>query len=142
MEDILNLYEQPYDSERPVVCIDEKPVQRIGEARPSCPAIPGRPRRIDYEYRRLGTRNLFVLFEPKARWRRVAVTKRRKTPDFAEQLRFLVEEKYPDAKTIRLVCDNLNTHHPDSLYLTFPTRQRAVSQTRSNGTTLRSMPRG
>jgi hypothetical protein len=123
MESLLDLYAEPHDPERPVVCIDEKPVQLIGEARPGRPVRPDRPKRIDYQYRRLGTRNRFVCFEPKAGWRRVTVTRQRKTPDFAEQLRFLAEEKYPDAKIIRVVCDNLNTHHPDSLYLTFPIEQ-------------------
>lgn len=123
METLLDLYAEPHDPERPVVCIDEKPVQLIGDARPGCLARPGRPKRTDYQYRRLGTRNLFVCFEPQAGWRQVTVTRHRKTADFAEQLRFLAEEKYPDATAIRVVCDNLNTHHTDSLYLTFPVEQ-------------------
>jgi len=123
METLLDLYVEPHDPESPVVCIDEKPVHLNCDARPGRPGRPGRPKQTDYQYRRLGTRNLFVCFEPKAGWRRVTVTPHRKMADFAEQVRFLAEEKYPDARTIHFVCDSLNTHHSDSLYLPFPVEQ-------------------
>ena len=83
------------------------------------PAKPGRPRREDYEYRREGTRNLFLACEPKAGWRHVAVTERRTTEDFAHRMRWLVDEAYPDVPVIRMVLDNLNTHGMASLYQTF-----------------------
>ena len=96
MEDVLDLYAEPHDPQRPVVCFDETSTQMLAEARPAMPAEPGRPRRVDYEYRREGTRNLFMACEPLAGWSHVAVTERRTTVDFAHQMRWLVDEAYPD----------------------------------------------
>ena len=112
MEDVLDLYAESYDPQRPVVCFDETSTQLLSDVREPLPAKPGRPRREDYEYRREGTRNLFLFIEPLAGWRHVAVTERRTTQDFAHQMRWLVDEAYPDAPVVRVVLDNLNTHHP------------------------------
>ena len=120
MEDVLDLYAEPYDPQRPVVCFDETSTQMLAEARPSIPVEPGRPRRMDYEYRREGTRNLFLACEPLAGWRHVEVTERRTAVDFAHQMRWLVDEAYPDVPVVRLVLDNLNTHRMASLYQAFP----------------------
>ena len=119
MEDVLDLYAEPYDPKRPVVCFDEKLVQLILETRTPLPAKPGRPERFDYEYRRNGTRNLFVFFQPLAGWRHVRVTERRTKVDFAHCMRYLVDDLFPDAQLIRLVTDNLNTHSPAALYEAF-----------------------
>jgi hypothetical protein len=120
MEDVLDLYAEPYDTRRPKVNFDEKSVQLIAETRTSLPAQPGQPARIDYEYQRNGTANLFVMCEPQAGWRHVVVTERRTKPDFAYQRQWLVEERYPHAEVIRVVLDQLTTHRPASLYDTFP----------------------
>ena len=120
MEDVLDLYAEPYDPRRPVVCFDETSTQLLGEARPPLPARPGQPRRQDYEYRREGTRNLFLTCEPLRGWRHVAVTQRRTMVDFAHQMRWLVDEAYPEVPVVRVVLDNLNTHRPASLYEAFP----------------------
>ena len=120
MEDVLDLYAEPNEPNRPVVCFDETSTQLLADVRESLPAQPGRPRRQDYEYRRGGTRNLFLFCEPLAGWRHVAVTERRTMEDFAHQMRWLVDVAYPDATVIRVVLDNLNTHRPASLYETFP----------------------
>jgi transposase len=118
MEDVLELYEQPYDDKQPVVCFDEKPVQLLGETRVPRPVASGRPRRYDYEYERKGTANIFVAIEPLAGWRQVAVTQRRTKQDFAQQMQQLVAH-YAAAERIRVVLDNLNTHKPASLYEAF-----------------------
>ena len=92
----------------------------LADARPPIAVAPGQPRREDYEYRRQGTRNLFLACEPLAGWRHLAVTERRTTEDFAHQMRWLVDEAYPDVPVIRVVLDNLNTHRKASLYQAFP----------------------
>jgi DDE superfamily endonuclease len=120
MEDVLDLYEEPYDPQYPTVCLDEKPVVLHADVHPSVPVEPGQPERVDYEYERKGTRNLFVVVEPKACWRHVEVTEQRTMHDYAQIVRWLVDEVYPHAEYIRLVQDNLNTHTPASLYETFP----------------------
>ena len=120
MEDVLDLYAEPYDPQRPVVCFDETSTQLLEDTREPVPVGPGRPKRQDYEYRREGTRNLFLACEPRAGWRHVTVTERRTKEDFAQQMRWLVDEAYPDVPVIRLVLDNLNTHRVASLYETFP----------------------
>ena len=120
MEDVLELYAEPYDPRRPVVCFDETSTQLLSEPRPAVPAKPGQPRRQDYEYRREGTRNLFLACEPLQGWRHVAITQRRTREDFAHQMRWLVDEAYPEAQVVRVVLDNLNTHRPASLYQAFP----------------------
>lgn len=119
MEDVLDLYEEPYDPERPVVCFDETPKQLVAETRQPLPAQPGKPACYDYEYRRNGTRNLFLVVEPARGQRHVEVTPRRTKQDFAQQMRRLVDEDYPRAQRVRVVLDNLNTHRPASLYETF-----------------------
>ena len=125
MEDVLDLYEEEYDPRYPTVCLDEKPVVLHAETHPVQPATAGpRPHghaeRRDYEYVRQGTANLFVLVEPLAGWRHVAVTERRTKADYAEQLRYLADMVYPHAEYIRLVQDNLNTHALAALYEVFP----------------------
>lgn len=128
MEDVLDLYEEPYDAQYPTVCLDEKPVVLHSETRPTQPAAPGQPERRDYEYVREGTANLFVMVEPLAGWRHVAVTEHRTKVDFAEVVRWLVEERYPEVEYVRIVLDNLNTHRPASLYEAFPAEQaRAIA---------------
>jgi hypothetical protein len=123
MEDIIELYSQPYDRKNPVVCMDEQSRQLIGETREIIPAEPGKPCRIDYEYKRNGTANIFMFTEPLGCQRYVSVTERRTAPDWAEQIRELAEVRYPEADLIRLVCDNLNTHKIGSLYEAFPPEQ-------------------
>ena len=126
MEDVLEVYHRPYDERRPLVCLDEVPVQLVGEARVPLPARPGRPARYDYEYVRHGTANLFMAFEPLIGWRSVQATGRRAALDFAEVLRWLAEDLHPDARKVVLVTDNLNTHTPGCLYEAFePARARA-----------------
>ena len=120
MEDVLEVYHRPYDPQRPVVCLDEQPVQLIGETRVPIAVAPGRPARFDYEYVRNGTANLFILTEPLAGWRYVEVTDRRTAVDFAQLLRLLAEDIHPEAQKIVLVMDNLNTHKLASLYQAFP----------------------
>ncbi len=119
MEDVLDLYEEPYDAAYPCVCFDEKLFQLIGETRVPLPPEVGKPRRYDYEYERNGTANLFIILEPAARRRRIVVTKRRTKEDFAEIMRHMADDIYPDADKIRIVMDNLNTHNPSSLYEKF-----------------------
>ena len=120
MEEILDLYAEPYDPQQPVVCFDETSTQLLAETRAPMPSRPGRTQRQDYEYRREGTRNLFLACEPLAGWRHVAVTQRRTMQDFAQQMRWLVDEAYPEVEVVRVVLDNLNTHRAASLYETFP----------------------
>lgn len=119
MEDILDLYAEPYDPQRPVVCFDERPYQLVEDVQAPLSMEPGRPKRIDYEYRRNGTGNLFLVFQPLAGWRQVTVTAQRTSQDFAWQMKALVEEHFPEAEVIRVVLDNLNTHTPAALYQTF-----------------------
>ena len=120
MEDVLDLYAEPPDPKCPVVCLDESPLQLIGETRQPIPAAPGQPARYDYEYRRCGTVNLFVVMDVHRPWRRVTVTERRTAQDYAARLRALVDVDYPDAARIRVVQDNLSTHTPGALYEAFP----------------------
>jgi len=119
MEDVLDVYQRPYDPKRPVVCFDEQSKQLIRETRAPLPARPGQPERVDYEYERNGTANLFMTFEPLAGRRRVKVTDRRTKIDFAQVIRGLVDEQYPTAEKVVLVMDNLNTHKLGSLYEAF-----------------------
>jgi transposase len=119
MEDVLEVYARPYDPKRPQVCFDEGGKQLIGEVRPPLPLRPGQPQRVDYEYERNGTANLFMVFEPLAGTRRVEVTERRTNQDFARIIRRLVDEWYPEAEKIVLVLDNLSTHSPAALYEAF-----------------------
>lgn len=120
MEDVLDLYAEEPDPKRPVVCLDESPIQLIGETRIPLPAAPGQPERYDYEYRRCGTANLFVLLDAHRSWRTVTLTDRRTAVDFAARLRELVDVHYPAAERIRVVMDNLSTHSLGALYEAFP----------------------
>ena len=119
MEDVLDLYAERANRKRPVVCFDETPIQLIGESRVPIPAKPGRLARFDYEYRRNGTANLFVFVDAKRSWRHVKVTTRRTAIDFAECMRDLVDIHYPEATVVRVVLDNLSTHHAKNLYEAF-----------------------
>ena len=120
MEDVLDVYHRPYDPKRPVVCLDEASKQLHTTPRGSLPMRPAQPAREDYEYERHGVANLFLTVEPLAGRRNIRVTARRTNSDFAEQLRLVADEDYPDAETIVLVIDNLNTHGPGALYEHFP----------------------
>lgn len=119
MEDVLELYAEPEDPKRPRVCVDERPVQLISEVREIIPATRGHPERRDYEYKREGTCNLYMIACPERGQRQVKVTDRRGTLDFAHILKDLVDVHFPDAACIRLVMDNLNTHTLSSLYEVF-----------------------
>jgi hypothetical protein len=120
MEDVLDVYERPYDPRCPVVGMDETSTQLIAETRISVPVAPGHPARVDYEYERRGVANLFLWVEPLAGRRQVAVTDRRTKTDWARFIRDLVDVHYPDAERVVLVLDNLNTHVGSALYETFP----------------------
>jgi len=129
MEDVIEVYHRPYDPNRPVVCIDESSKQLVSEVRAPLPARPGTPARYDYEYRREGVANLFMISEPVLGWRHVEVTDRRTARDFAEVLRWLAEELHPEADRVVLVTDNLNTHAPGCLYEAFePGRARRIAE--------------
>ena len=120
MEDVLDLYAAPADPQRPLVCFDELPYQLVSEKRAPLAATPGAVARYDYEYRREGTCNVFMAFAPHLGWRHAAVTERRTALDFAEQMRWLVDEAFPEAEVIQVVMDNLSTHTPAALYAAFP----------------------
>lgn len=120
MEDVLDLYAEAYDPRRPWVCFDEKPYPLLSHTRDPLPVEPGQPRRIDYEYQREGTCNLFLFLDPNRAWRRLQVTEQRTAVDFAHQMKWLVDIGYPEAEVVRVVLDNLNTHSPASLYQAYP----------------------
>jgi hypothetical protein len=119
MEDVLELYAEPYDPARPVVCFDEASKELHGEVAEPVPPAPGSPAKQDYEYTRHGTANIFVIVEPLAGRRHVTVTDRRAIPDFAAQMKYLCDEMSPEAEVIRVVLDNLNTHALGSLFATY-----------------------
>jgi hypothetical protein len=120
MEEILDLYEEPYDPKRPVVCFDERPCQLSAEVRESLPPKPGKPKRVDSEYERRGTAHVLMAFEPLKGRREMKVTERRRKAEFADMMRYLADYLYPEAERIRLVLDNLNTHSPAAFYESFP----------------------
>ena len=129
MEDILSVYARIYDPMRPVVCMDEKPYQLLGHARDPIPAAPGQDLREDSEYVRHGTCSIFVWVEPLAGWRRVKALERRTRIDWAGQVKQMLTVDYPDAETVVLVMDNLNTHNIASLYEAFePAEAFALAQ--------------
>jgi hypothetical protein len=120
MENVLEVYQRPYDPDLPVVCMDETSKQLVAETRQPLPPLPGEPQRCDYEYERHGTANIFLFTEPLGGWRHVSVTERHTRLDWALQVRELLAVRYPDAKRVTLVCDNLNIHSFASLYEAFP----------------------
>jgi hypothetical protein len=129
MEEVLDLYQQPYDPDYPVVNMDEKPVQLIEEIRTPIPATPGKPMRYDYEYERKGTASLFLFTEPLSGWRRVDAQPQRTAKQWAEQVKELLDEDYPEAKQVTLICDNLNTHKMAALYEAFePSEARRLAK--------------
>ena len=119
MEDVLDLYAEDYDEKHPTVGFDETSKQLIAETRQPVLARQGKVERFDYEYERRGVRNLFMMCEPKRGWRHICVTEQRTMQDFARQMKWLVDEAYPEAERVRVVLDNLNTHRAASLYETF-----------------------
>ena len=123
MEDVLDLYHQPYDAAFPLICMDETSKQLVGETRIPLPPTRGAPARTDYEYERLGVASVFMFTEPLANWRWVPVTEQRTAVDWAWYVRELLDVHYPDAERVRLVMDNLNTHTPASLYKAFPAHE-------------------
>jgi hypothetical protein len=129
MEDVLDVYARPYDQRFPVICMDEASKQLVGEVRDPLPIRPGDPLRIDSEYVRLGTCNLFMFCEPLRGWRQVRVTERRTKVDWAHALRDFLNEFYSEAEKIVLVMDNLNTHSPGSFYEAFaPEEARRLTE--------------
>jgi hypothetical protein len=123
MEDVLDVYCWPHDASVPVINMDEQPVQMVSHTREPQPARPGRIAREDYEYAREGTASVFLFTEALRGWRRVSARKQRTSIDWAEEMRVLLEEDYPEAQKIVLVCDNLNTHKAASFYEAFPAEQ-------------------
>lgn len=129
MDDVLELYEEDYDPASPTVCVDEKLVAPEADVRPEQPMEPGYPGRIDDEYERLGTANLFFFVEPLSGWRHIEMTERRTKSDDAHAIRWLVESVYPHAEYIRIVQDNRNTHTAASFYEAFePAEARCILQ--------------
>jgi hypothetical protein len=119
MEDVLDLYQQPFNEDYPVICMDEKPYQLLNEARIPIPMKPGKPERRDSEYVRHGTCSIFIFTEPLAGWRHTSVRERRTRIDWAHEVKELLDVHYPDAVKVLLVLDNLNTHTIASLYEAF-----------------------
>lgn len=119
MEDVLEVYHRPYEADFPVVCMDEQPVQLTKEIRTPLPLEAGQPERYDHEYERNGTACIFMFNEPKAGKRTVCAHEQRTMTDWAHQVKHLLDEQYPTAKKVILVCDNLNTHKPGALYKAF-----------------------
>ena len=127
MEEVLDLYAEPYDPNRPKINFDETSKQLVAETRPVLAAKPGHPERYDYEYQRNGVANLFMFVEPQAGWRHVEVTAQHTKLDFAQQMKWLVDEQYPEAEVVRVTLDNLNTHKPAALYEAFePAEARRI----------------
>lgn len=123
MEDVLDVYELPYNEKRPVVCMDEKPYQLLGEVREPLPMVPGSDQKIDSEYVRNGTCSIFAFVEPLGGTHHVSVRKQRTAIDWAEEIAYLVDVMFPEAEKIILVMDNLNTHKPASLYKRYPANE-------------------
>ena len=129
MEDVLEVYHRQYEDNEVLVCLDETSKQQVRETPPPRPPRPGAVQAYDHEYQRNGVSNLFMVFAPLEGWRRVEVTERRTKVDWARQVKQLVDQDYPDKDRIVLVMDNLNTHHPSSLYEAFePAEARRIAQ--------------
>jgi len=125
MEDILELYQRPYNPNVPLICMDEQPIQLINEVRTPLPPGPNRVERYDYEYQRNGTANVFMFTEPLNGWRKVSIREKKKKEDWAMEIRSLMTEDYPDADRVILVCDNYNTHTIGALFRTFDPEEAA-----------------
>ena len=119
MEDVLEVYHRPFDADVPVICMDEQPVQLTKETRSPLPMQPEHPERYDYEYERNGTACILMFCEPKVGKRTVCAESHRTMTDWSHQVKHLLDQEYPNAKKVILVCDNLNTHQPAALYKTF-----------------------
>ena len=129
MEDVLEVYQRPYDPRYPVICMDEASKQLVAEVRQPLPPEPGKPLRYDCEYERRGTCNIFMFCEPLRGWRRVRVTQQRTRVDGAFALRALLDTQYQHAERVVLVMDNLNTHSPASFYEAFaPQEARRLTE--------------
>jgi DDE superfamily endonuclease len=127
MEEVLETYEKPYDPAVPMLCMDEQPVQLLKETRPSIPATAEHAKRVDYEYERAGTANIFMFTEPLAGWREVAVREKKTKIDWATEMARLLEGRYANCEKVILVCDNLNTHTKGAFYEVFePVRARQL----------------
>ena len=127
MEEVLDVYTRPHDPEMPLVCLDETSKQLVAETRTPIPMKPGQPERVDYEYERNGTANVFMLFAPLEGWRHAEVTDRRSAIDYAKILKDLSDMRFPHARKIALVQDNLNTHAKASLYKAFPPDEASIT---------------
>jgi hypothetical protein len=123
MENVLTLYHTPYNPKRPWICFDESCKQLVKETREPIPPEPGQLERYDYQYERNGVANMFMFFEPLQSWRHIEVTDHRKAVDFAQMMKYLVDERYPEAEKIGIVLDQLNTHSPASLYKAFDPKE-------------------
>jgi len=119
MEQVLDVYCENYDAERPLICMDEAAKQVVSDVEPALPMSPGQPRREDHHYQRKGVQAIFAFFDPLRGWRRVTSRNRRTRCEWAEEIRHLLDVEYPQARCVTLVCDNLNTHDIASLYATF-----------------------
>lgn len=120
MEDVLETYEKPYDSEIPVICMDEQPVQLVKEVKVPLPATKAHPKRVDYEYERAGVTNVFMFTEPLSGWRDVVIRTKKTKVDWAIEMANLLENRYADCEKVIVVCDNLNTHTKGAFYKAFP----------------------
>jgi hypothetical protein len=138
MEDVLDVYSAPYGDDEVLICMDEAGKQLLRDEEPPTPMAPGQPRREDYHYDRRGTQAIFMFFDPVRGWRRASARDNRTRVDWAEEVRRLLEEDYPDARKVTLVCDNLNTHSIASLYEAFPAAQAGALRRRLE---LRHTPR-
>jgi hypothetical protein len=123
MEEVLDLYELPYDADYPVVCMDEQPVQLVNEVRKPIEATASHPKRIDYEYERAGTASVFMFCEPLIGWRQALVRPQRTKADWAKEVAHLLDSRYTHCQGVRLICDNLNTHTKGAFYEAFPPQQ-------------------
>lgn len=119
MEDVLEVYKRPLDTKRPLLCMDEMPKQLLGETRDPLPVAPGRPARQDYEYKRGGVADVFMVFEPLVGKRYIEITDQRRREEWAQVMRKVSDELYPQAEKIVVVMDNLNTHTPAAFYQVF-----------------------
>jgi len=123
MEEVLEVYSRPYDPSRPVICMDEQPIQLVKETRPIIPATKEHPQRVDYEYERAGTASLFMFAEPLAGWREATAREQRRKSDWALEVAARLDGRYANCEKITLVCDNLNTHTKGAFYEVFPPEQ-------------------